>query len=476
MSRASEAPAGTAPTELAQVLSVLKARADASLAELIEFASIPSISAQSQHAPDIQRAADWLAARLRQAGLDTVELWPTAGHPAVYAEWLGAEGAPTLLVYGHYDVQPPDPLERWNTPPFTPTVVGDRIYGRGVSDDKAPLLLTVQVADAYLSTTGRLPVNVKFLFEGEEEVGSVHLPALVAERAERLRADFVLSADGGMWSAETPSLTVSARGIAALELTVRGPAKDLHSGRHGGSVHNPLHAIAALVAGLHDDRGRVAVAGFYDGIEERTPEQRDATAQLPFSDEAYLAQTGAPTTYGEEGLGTLERQWHRPTLELNGLWGGYTGEGSKTVLPSEAHAKVTCRLVPGQDPARISALIKAHLHAHQPPGVTLDVRLSDHQARAYHLPQGHLGGQVARQVLAEVYGQPPLEVGMGGSIPVLDTFLGTLGLHTVFFSFAVGDEDIHAPNEFFRIARLAEGQESWARYWGALAAGQEPRG
>lgn len=456
---------------LVRVQTLLQARAAVSLSELSEFASIPSVSAQSRHQPDVLRAASWLAQRLRRAGLETVEQWPTAGagHPAVYAEWLGVPGAPTILVYGHYDVQPPEPLERWATPPFTPTVMGDRIYGRGVSDDKAPLLLTVQVADAYLTVTGGLPVNVKFLFEGEEEVGSVHLPALVAERAERLRADFVLSADGGMWSAGTPSLTVSARGIAALEFTVRGPARDLHSGRHGGSLHNPLHAVATLVAGLHDAAGRVAVPGFYDGVIDRTPEQRQETARLPFSDEAYLGQTGAPAVFGETGYSTLERQWHRPTLELNGLWGGYTGEGSKTVLPGEAHAKVTCRLVPGQDPARIIRLVEAHLHATLPAGVTLEVRRSDHQARAYHLPADHLGGQVARQVLTGLYGQPPLEVGMGGSIPVLDTFLSVLGLDTVFFSFAVGDEDIHAPNEFFRIARLYEGQDAWARYWWALA-------
>ncbi len=464
-----------AGTALEQVQALLQERAAASLAELIEFAGIPSVSAQAQHQPDVLRAADWLANRLRQAGL-SAELWPTAGHPAVYAEWLGAPGAPTLLVYGHYDVQPPEPLERWHTPPFTPTVVGDRLYGRGVSDDKAPLLMTVQVADAYLSVAGALPVNVKFLFEGEEEVGSAHLGALVAEQARRLQADFVLSADGGMWSAETPSLTVSARGIAALEFTVRGPGKDLHSGRHGGALHNPLHAMATLVASLHDDAGRVAVPGFYDGVADRTPEQRRALAGLPFSDQAYLEQTGAPATYGEAGYSILERQWHRPTLELNGLWGGYTGEGSKTVLPSEAHAKVTCRLVAGQDPGRVTDLIEAHLRAALPVGVTLEVRQSGHQARAYQLPADHLGAQVAREVLTGLYGRPPLDVGMGGSIPVLETFHGTLGLDTVFFSFSVGDEDIHAPNEFFRLPRLAQGQDAWARYWWTLAARAGVRG
>ncbi len=459
---------------LADVLARLDERTETSLSELIEFASIPSVSAQPAHQPDMERAARWLSERLKRAGLGTVELWPTAGHAAVYAEYLDAgENAPTLLVYGHYDVQPPDPLEKWHTPPFTPTVKGERpseqkLYGRGVSDDKGPLLLTVQVVDAYLSALGRLPLNLKFLFEGEEEVGSAHLNELVAQNAGRLKADFVLSADGGMWSAETPSLTVSARGLAALELTVRGPAKDLHSGRHGGSVHNPLHALATLIAGLHDESGRVTVPGFYDGVSELTPQQRQDIANLPFDDAAYLTQTGAPATYGESGYSTLERQWHRPTLEVNGLWGGYTGEGSKTVLPSEAHAKLTCRLVPGQEPGRIAQLLKTYLEANLPPGVTLELHPSEHGARAYHLPDDHPGAAVAREVLAGLYGKPPLDVGMGGSIPVLETFQSVLGLDTVFFSFAVGDEDIHAPNEFFRVPRLYEGQHAWAQFWWIL--------
>ncbi|WP_420595964.1 dipeptidase [Deinococcus sp.] len=454
---------------LADVLKLLDERAEASLSELVEFASIPSVSAQPIHQPDMQRAARWLSERLKRAGLETVEIWPTAGHAAVYAEYLDAgEDAPTLLVYGHYDVQPPEPLDKWHTPPFTPTVEGGRIYGRGVSDDKGPLLLTVQVVDAYLSSLGQLPLNLKFLFEGEEEVGSAHLNELVVQNAQRLKADFVLSADGGMWNADTPSLTVSARGLAALEISVRGPAKDLHSGRHGGSVHNPLHALATLIAGLHDDSGRITVLGFYDGVADLTPQQREDIARLPFDDAAYLAQTGAPAVYGESGYSTLERQWHRPTLEVNGMWGGYTGEGSKTVLPAEAHAKLTCRLVPGQEPERIAELLRQHLENNLPPGVTLELHPGEHGARAYRLPEGHPGAAVAREVLAELYGVPPLDVGMGGSIPVLETFQSVLGLDTVFFSFAVGDEDIHAPNEFFRVPRLYEGQNAWAQFWWRL--------
>lgn len=461
------------PAALEDAVALLRARAAESLAELVEFGSIPSVSAQAAHRPDMERAAQWLAARLERAGMQGVTLWPTAGPPAVYGEWLGAAGAPTVLVYGHYDVQPPDPLERWHTPPFTPTVVDGRLYGRGVSDDKGPLLLTVQAADALLTATGRLPVNVKFLFEGEEEVGSAHLPTLVSQRAAALKADVVISADGGMWSADFPSLTVSGRGLTALEFTVRGPAHDLHSGRHGGSVHNPLHAAAALVASLHDAQGRVTVPGFYDGVQDLPLGERAALASLPFTDAAYLAQTGAPDVYGEAGYATLERQWHRPTVEVNGMWGGYTGEGSKTVIPAEAHVKLTCRLVPGQEPERVHARLREHLAAHTPPGVRLEIHPGDHHARAYALPAGHPARTAARQVLRDVYGTEPLDVGMGGSIPILETFRAVLGLDSVLFSFAVGDEHIHAPDEFFRIPRLFEGQEAWARLWWALGGGHD---
>ncbi|MFT2721948.1 dipeptidase [Deinococcus sp. A31D244] len=469
MSRQTPAPqpghALTRPLDpqLARVIATLRDRAAASLTELTELGSIPSVSAQSAHQPDMQRAADWLAARLRRAGMPRVELWPTAGHPAVYAEWTAAPGAPTVLVYGHYDVQPPEPLDRWDTPPFTPTVVGERLYGRGVSDDKGPMLLTVQVLDAFLSALGTLPVNLKLLVEGEEEVGSAHLPELIAARAADLQADLAISADGGMWSADVPSLTVSGRGVAALEFTVHGPAHDLHSGRHGGAVHNPLHALAAVIASLHGPDGRVAVSGFYDGVTDLSPAAREALRALPHNDAAYREQTGAPDLYGEAGYSTLERQWHRPTVEVNGLWGGYAGEGSKTVLPAEAHAKLTCRLVPGQDPAVILTRLREHLQRHCPPGVRLVIHPEHHAGRAYQLPEGHPGRLAARQVLQDLYGQPVLEVGMGGSIPVLETFQSLLGLETVLFSFAVGDENIHAPNEFFRIPRLAQGQEGWAR-------------
>lgn len=451
------------------VLAYLEQHHERHLEDLRAFVRIPSVSTDPRHAGDVQRAAAWVAARLATAGVTNARVHETVGHPVVTAAWTNAPGAPTVLVYGHYDVQPPDPLERWDSPPFEPTERGGQLFARGVSDDKAPMLIPIRVAEAFLRARGELPVNVKFLFEGEEEVGSPHLADFVRAHAADLAADFVLSADGGMWRADLPTLTTSARGLCALEFGVRGPARDLHSGRHGGALHNPLHALAALIAGLHDADGRVRVEGFYEGVEPLSPATRVGTGELPFGDAAYLREVGAPETFGEAGYTTLERLWYRPTLEVNGLWGGYTGEGSKTVLPAEARAKITCRLVPGQDPARVRARIVAHLRRFTPPGVTLDIHEGEHGAPAYRIAEDHPGLRVAREALRTVYGQEPLMVGMGGSIPICDTFRDVLGADTVFFSFAVGDENIHAPNEFFRLARFQEGAHAWAAYFEALA-------
>jgi acetylornithine deacetylase/succinyl-diaminopimelate desuccinylase-like protein len=347
-----------------------------------------------------------------------------------------------------------------------------RLYGRGVSDDKGPLFQAVKAAQAFFATQGSLPVNIKFMFEGEEEIGSPSLEPFIQEHTDLLAADFVISADGGMWRINEPSVTISSRGLAGLEFTLTGAAKDLHSGRHGGAVANPLHAIAELVAGLHAPDGRVAVAGFYDDVVELPPDERAAIAALPFDEAAYLAEVGAPALVGEPGYSTLERQWTRPTLEINGMWGGYEGPGSKTVTPSEAHAKITCRLVPKQDPADIAAKITRHLGAHLPPGVRLAVSPEAHTAQPYRIPADHIGLRVAEAALAQTFGVQPLVVRMGGTVPVCEVFKRIMGLDTVFFSFSTADEDFHAPNEFFRIHRLHEGLEAWARYWELLAASE----
>jgi acetylornithine deacetylase/succinyl-diaminopimelate desuccinylase-like protein len=455
-------------TDLDPVLAHLAAGHDRILDELIEFASIPSVSTDPAHAADVRAAADWVAHQLKRAGPFTVRIMPTAGASVVYAEWLGAPGAPTVLVYGHYDVQPADPLERWQTPPFAPTVRDGRLYARGASDDKGPMLIPIKVAEAFFATAGRLPLNLKFMIEGEEETGSPNLEPFVAEHRDLLAADVVISADGAMWRIDEPSLTVANRGLAKLEFTLRGPAKDLHSGRHGGSVANPLHAMATLIASLHDPDGRVAVAGFYDRVRELGGAERAELAALPFDETAYLAQVGASTAVGEAGYSTLERQWTRPTLEVNGIWGGYQGPGSKTVVPSEAHAKISCRLVPDQDPDEIVTLVVRHLERYLPPGARLTIAPGQRGARPYHIERYNPALQAAAVALQATYGMAPLIVRMGGTVPVAEVFQRLMGLDTVYFSFSTGDEDFHSPNEFFRVRRLHEGLAAWARLWDHL--------
>ena len=438
------------------------------LQELITFASIPSVSTDPAHAGDIDAAARWVANAVTKAGPFAVRTIPTAGNPVVYAEWVGAPGKPTVIVYGHYDVQPADPLEKWNSPPFTPSERDGRLYARGISDDKAPMLIPIKVAEAFFAVSGRLPINVKCVFEGEEEIGSPSLEAFIRDNRDMLAADLVLSADGAMWRIDEPSLTVASRGLAGLEVTLTAASKDLHSGRHGGAVANPLHALSELIATLHEPDGRVAVDGFYDRIRELSPDERAEIAALPFDDSLYLEQIGAPSTFGESGYSTLERQWTRPTLDVNGMWGGYQGPGSKTVIPAEAHAKITCRLVPDQDPAEIVALVAGHLEEHAPVGTRVTIHRGDHGARPYAIPSDHFGLRAAESALTAVYGVKPLVVRMGGTVPVSEVFKRVMSLDTVFFSFSTADEDYHAPNEFFRINRLHEGLEAWARCWEIL--------
>lgn len=450
-------------------LEYLQSHHDTILAELIEFASIPSVSTDTAYQAEMERAAQWVADQLTRSRLPDVRIISTLRHPLVYAEWLSAPGKPTIIVYGHYDVQPPDPLDKWMSDPFRPEVRDGRLYARGISDDKGPVFIAIKVAQAYFETTGALPVNVKFLIEGEEEIGSPSLEPFIREHVDMLTADFVLSADGAMWRINEPSITVASRGMTGLEFTVSGAGKDLHSGRHGGAVANPLHAMAQLVASLHTADGRVAAEGFYEQVEALTPDEKAALVALPFEEGDYLQQVDASATFGEAGYTTLERLWTRPTLEVNGLWGGYQGPGSKTVIPSEAHAKITCRLVPNQQPGDIADKIIRHLQANLPSGTRLSIQRDDHGALPYAIAPDHVGLKIAEQALSEVYGQPPLFVRMGGTIPVSEVFKRVCGLDTVFFSFSTADEDFHAPNEFFRLHRLHEGLQAWAIYWERLS-------
>jgi acetylornithine deacetylase/succinyl-diaminopimelate desuccinylase-like protein len=452
----------------AQVLARLAAGHERVLADLVAFASIPSVSTDPARAADVRAAGEWVARRLKAAGPLAVHMIATAGNPVVYGEWLGAPGKPTILVYGHYDVQPPDPLDKWESPPFTPTVRDGRLYARGVSDDKGPMLIPIEVAEAFFAEDGGLPLNVKFLFEGEEEVGSPSLEAFITTHRDLLAADVVISADGAMWRIDEPSLTLSNRGLVGLELTLTGPSKDLHSGRHGGSVANPLHALAQLIASLHTPDGHIAVAGFHDQVRDLTPGERAEIARLPFDEAVYLAQVGASAAVGEPGYTTLERQWTRPTIEVNGMWGGYQGPGGKSIVPSEAHAKITCRLVPDQQPDQIMDLLVRHLEDHTPDGTRLTITRHEPGAPAAHIARDHWALLAAESALEAVYGVRPLRVRMGGTLPVAEIFQRVMGLATVYFSFSTGDEDFHAPNEFFRLHRLHEGLAAWVHLWASL--------
>jgi acetylornithine deacetylase/succinyl-diaminopimelate desuccinylase-like protein len=449
-------------------LEYLETRKEAILDLLKDFAAISSVSTDPAYADGMRRAANWVLSRLQEAGIES-RIVPTKGHPIVYGEWMGAPDAPTILVYGHYDVQPPDPLEKWRTPPFEPTVVDGKLYGRGVSDDKGPVLIPLMVADAYMKTLGRLPVNIRFVIEGEEEVGSPSLEPLMHEQPDLFKADFVLSADGAMWRIDEPSITAASRGMTGLEFRVQGAAKDLHSGRYGGAVANPLHAIAQLVNSLHREDGSVAVAGFYDDVIALSASERADIQNLPFDEAQYLKNIGAPSVFGEPGYDTLERQWTRPTLELNGMWGGYQGPGSKSVIPNEAFAKITCRLVANQNPDDIREKVAKHLREHCPIGVTLEIVSDKHGAPPYHIPVDHPGLQVAKRALQSVYQQEPLVVRMGGTLPIAEAFKRLFDMDMVFFSFSTADEDFHAPNEYFRIQRLYDGLRTWALYWDYLS-------
>jgi acetylornithine deacetylase/succinyl-diaminopimelate desuccinylase-like protein len=434
------------------------------LEELHVFLRIPSISALPEHRGDVEEAAAWVARRLEAAGLEGVETLPTGGHPVVTGHWLHAgDGAPTILVYGHFDTQPVDPLAEWTSPPFDPVVKDGRIYARGASDDKGNMLVPILSLEAMLRSAGRLPVNVKCFFEGQEEIGSPQLPAFLARERERFACDLVVSADGGQWSESHPNLLLGFKGLAASELHVRGPNQDLHSGLYGGAVQNPIHALVRILDSMRGSDGRIAVEGFYDTVRDLTSEERAAIARVPADDERTMQRLGVSALFGEPGFSTREREWARPTLEVNGIWGGFQGDGTKTVIPREAHAKITCRLVPDQEPAAVNRLLAEHVRRHTPPGAAAELVPLASQAEPYSIAADHWGHRAASTVLREEYGVEPYLTRTGGSIPVLSLFRRELGADTVVFAFALPDERFHAPDEFFRLRSFERGQRAWCR-------------
>ncbi|MCW5851480.1 MAG: dipeptidase [Anaerolineae bacterium] len=432
-------------------------------AELLDFLRIPSISALPDHAGDVQTAAEWVARRMKASGIENVQVLPTGGHPVVYGDWLHAPGKPTILVYGHFDVQPVDPVNLWTTPPFEPTIRKGRVYARGASDNKGNMLLTLVAVEAMMKTEGKLPLNVKFMFEGQEEIGSPQLPDFVGAHKDLLACDLVINSDSGQWGENEPGLLVGLRGGCGVQIDVTGATTDLHSGLYGGAVANPLHALAEVLASLHTPNGRIAIEGFYDAVVTPSAEDRAQIAEVPFDEAAYKAELGIDELFGEEGFTPLERLWARPTLEIVGMWGGFQGEGVKTVLPREAHAKITCRLVPNQDPSRIVSLIERHVAAHTPPGVKVEVRPLAFRAYPYLMPADFPGNEAARDVLREVYGREPYAIRMGGSVPVTEIFLRHLKAYSVSFGFGLNDEGFHAPDEFFRLVSFERGQVAYCK-------------
>jgi len=437
---------------------------DRFVAELLDFVRIPSVSASADYVDDVRRAGEWVVQRITAAGMENVRLMETGGHPVVYADWLHAgPGKPTVLIYGHFDVQPAEPFDLWDSPPFEPEVRQGCVWGRGASDDKGGMLIPILSLEALLQTDGRLPVNVKLIFEGQEEIGSPELPAFIAENRDLLSCDMIFSADGLQWGADEPMLINGLKGLVGAEISLQGAQSDQHSGLHGGGIANPLMAISQLLASMKSPDGQILIDGFYDDVLDLEPEDRAAIARIPFDEADYLAETGAPAAVGEPGFSTRERLWARPTLDVNGLWGGYQGLGTKTVLPAAASAKVTCRLVANQNPDRIFDLIRAHVEANLPEGVTAEVTRLQGSADPFLMPTGHNASKVAGDVLRDVYDREPYETRLGGSIPVMTVFLKELGAHGVMFGFSIGDENLHAPNEFFRLVNFERGQKAYCR-------------
>jgi acetylornithine deacetylase/succinyl-diaminopimelate desuccinylase-like protein len=437
--------------------------------ELFDFLRIPSVSARSEHNPDTARAADWVADSLRAVGL-TAEVIPTAGHPVVLGEWRNAgPDAPTVLIYGHYDVQPAEPLELWDSPPFEPTVRDGRIYARGSVDDKGQLFLHVKALEAHLTERGTLPVNVIVLAEGEEEVGSEHLAPFIQQHADRLKCDAVVISDSAMFAPGLPSILSSLRGMAYFQIDVQGPNGDLHSGSYGGAVVNPAMALARILATMHDADGRIAIPGFYDSVREWPAAVRDQMRTLPFDEQNFMHEVGVTSLGGERGYTTLEKLWTRPTCEVNGLLSGYTGEGAKTVLPAKAMAKVSCRLVPDQSPAEIEQLMKAHVATVAPAGVTATVTHL-HGGMPWRADlQGPLF-DAARRALTAAFGREPVITGEGGSIPVVGDFERILGAPVLLVGFGLPGENAHAPNEWLGVENFEKGMRAMAALWDELGA------
>jgi len=441
----------------------LRKNKEKNLGALKEILSIPSISTDPAHAADMRHAAEWMALQLRNMGMVKVQIHPTARHPIVYGEWLGAKGAPTVLVYGHYDVQPADPLELWKTAPFEPTMRGENLYARGASDMKGQAVATLKAVEA-LVKNGGMPVNVKWLLEGEEEIGSPNLPKFIEGHKSLLACDYALNPDSGMIGKEYPTITYSLRGLAYFELKVFGPAHDLHSGLYGGVVHNPANALAELIAGMHDSKGRVALPGFYDSVRKLSREEREELGRLPTDDAHYLEQTGAPALYGEAGYTGNELTGARPTLDVNGMLAGFTGAGSKTVIPAWAMAKLSMRLVPDQDPAEVHKQLVQYLEEKAPKDIRWELTVMAGSPASIS-DRNNAAVQAMASALETVWGARPYFKREGGSIPVVLDMQKLLGVESVVTGFGLPDDNVHAPNEKLHLPTWYKGIETYTHFF-----------
>ncbi len=431
---------------------------DRFLNEMLELLRVPSISAKSEHKADMKKTADLVKKRLIEAGADKAEVMSTEGHPVVYAEKILDPSKPTVLVYGHYDVQPPDPLELWKSPPFEPVIKEGKVYARGSADDKGQFFMHVKAMETLVKTNS-LSNNIKFLIEGEEEVGSPHLAKFVAENKQLLKEDVILISDSAMISLENPSLDIGVRGLAYIQVEVTGPNRDLHSGTYGGAVGNPITILAKMIASAHDENNHITIPGFYDDVVEAKPEERKMMNQAPFNEKEYKEDLGVIELWGEKGFTTIERTGIRPTLELNGIWGGYQGEGSKTVLPSKASAKISARLVPNQSSKKIGKLLLDYFKKIAPPSVSVTA-FELHGGEPYMTPIESNAYQAAAKAIEATFGKKPIPVRGGGSIPICSILEKELGIKIVFMGFGLDSDNLHSPNEKFELNNFYKGIET----------------
>jgi acetylornithine deacetylase/succinyl-diaminopimelate desuccinylase-like protein len=445
----------------------LEANRDRYLSELNEFLRIPSISTNRENQPDVEHCAQWVVEHLKSIGLESVQTFETSGHPIVYGEWLRASGRPTVLFYGHYDVQPVDPVNLWTTPPFEPSIRQGEIYARGSSDDKGQMFVHFKGVEAYLKNTGKLPCNLKMLIEGEEEIGSTNLENFVRDHKDKLKADLALISDTEIFARGVPSITYALRGLAYMEVEVVGPNRDLHSGSFGGAVHNPIQALCEMIASLHDKNGRVTIPHFYENVRPLTKKERGAFRKLPFSERKYARDLGVKILYGEKGFSPLERVWCRPTLECNGIWGGFIEEGAKTVLPTKAAAKISMRLVPDQKSSEIEKLFVKHIKRIAPRTVTVSVK-SLHGGEAAITPIDSPGVKAGVEALRKAFGKTPLYQREGGSIPIVVLLKELLGIDTVLLGLGLPDDNTHAPDEHLNLENFFGGIRTSVHFFDEL--------